>query len=254
MYFEQAEANKVIHRAGCDLLDYFLSVEGLVEFMKFFSVAIDGPAGSGKSTVARILAKKLRFMYLDSGAMYRAIAWRSLNEKIDMKDSTVFRNLVQSTQFEIVPDGLLVNGENIDGVLRTPEVSRFASEVAKNPIVREILVKKQQEIAKDHHVIMDGRDIGTVVLPDADVKIFLTASIDERAQRRHHEFKQKGLEVDFQQLRDEIRKRDENDQRRSISPLRQAEDAIRIDTTGRSIEEIVEQILSICCTKMGGEE
>ncbi len=222
--------------------------------MKYFSIAIDGPAGSGKSTVARILAKRLRFIYLDSGAMYRAIAWRIINEKIDMKDSTVFRNLVQSTQFEIVSDGLLVNGEKIDEALRTPEVSRFASEIAKYPVVREILVKKQQELAKGHHVIMDGRDIGTVVLPDADIKIFLTASIDERAQRRYLELTQKGLKVDLQQLRDEIRERDENDQNRAISPLRQAEDAIRIDTTGRSIDEIVEQILSICCTKMGGDE
>jgi len=222
--------------------------------MKFYAVAIDGPAGSGKSTIARILAKKLGFLYLDSGAMYRAVAWRSLKQKINLKDPAAIRQLVQSTKFEMVSDRLLVNGEYIDEQLRTPEVSQLASEVAQNPIVREILVKKQQEIARDHHVIMDGRDIGTVVLPDADVKIFLTASIDERAKRRYRELKAKGLKVDLEQLRDDIRKRDENDQNRAISPLRQAEDAIRIDTTNRTIEEVVEQILAICCTKMGGEE
>lgn len=222
--------------------------------MKYYAVAIDGPAGSGKSTIARILAKKLNFIYLDSGAMYRAIAWRVLNENINLKNSDRLRPLVESTHFEIIPNGLLVNGERVGEELRTPEVTTLASEVAKNPIVREILVRKQQEMAKDHHVIMDGRDIGTVVLPNADVKIFLTASIDERAKRRYREFQQKGINVDFEQLRNEIRQRDENDQNRSISPLRQAEDAIRIDTTNRSIEEVVEQILSICCTKMGGEE
>lgn len=222
--------------------------------MKYYAVAIDGPAGSGKSTIARILASKLNFIYLDSGAMYRAIAWRVLNENIDLNHSARLRPLIESTHFEIDPNGLLVNGERVGEELRTPEVSSLASEVAKNPIVREILVRKQQEMAKDHHVIMDGRDIGTVVLPNADVKIFLTASIDERAKRRYREFQQKGLEVDFEQLRNEIRQRDENDQNRSISPLRQAEDAIRIDTTNQTIEEVVEQILSICCTKLGGEE
>lgn len=222
--------------------------------MKVYSVAIDGPAGSGKSTVARILAKKLGFLYLDSGAMYRAVAWRSFHHKIDINDPDAMRELVQSTQFEVVNDRLLVNGEYIDDALRTPEVSRRASVVAQNPIVREILVKKQQQIARNNHVIMDGRDIGTVVLPNADVKIFLTASIDERAKRRYRELKEKGLEVDFEQLREEIRLRDENDQNRIISPLQQAEDAIRIDTTNQTIEEVVEQILAICCTKMGGEE
>src|SRR5690606_36174177 len=128
------------------------------------------------------------------------------------------RPLVESTHFEIIPNGLLVNGERVGEELRTPEVTTLASEVAKNPIVREILVRKQQEMAKDHHVIMDGRDIGTVVLPNADVKIFLTASIDERAKRRYREFQQKGISVDFEQLRNEIRQRDENDQNRSISP------------------------------------
>ena len=254
MNFEQAEANKVIHRAGCDLLDYFLYVEGLVGMMKFHSIAIDGPAGSGKSTVARILAKKLNFLYLDSGAMYRAVAWRSIHLQTDFTDSAAVRQLVQSTHFEVDHDRLLVNGEYIDDELRTPEVSQRASVVAQNPIVREILVKKQQEIAEDHHVVMDGRDIGTVVLPNADVKIYLTASIDERAKRRYRELKKKGLEVDLEQLREDIRQRDENDQNRLISPLRQAADAIRIDTTNQTIEEVVQQILAICCTKMGGEE
>lgn len=222
--------------------------------MRSFAVAIDGPAGSGKSTVARHLAKRLNFIYLDTGAMYRAIAWKVLQEKINLDDVHRVSKLAMTTYFQIDSTGLLINGEQVDEELRTSEVSKLASEVAKIPIVREILVDKQRAMAKGHRVVMDGRDIGTVVLPDAEVKIYLTASIDERADRRYKELKNKGLMVDLDQLRREIRLRDENDETRSISPLRQAEDAILIDTTDHTIKEIVDQIHTICCTKMGGEE
>lgn len=222
--------------------------------MKTFSVAIDGPAGSGKSTVARQLANKLHLTYLDTGAMYRAIAWQTLEQQVDLKDENALANIAKKTEFAVDAEGLLINGERMDEVLRTPEVSRLASEVAKNPQVRSILVSKQQQIANDHSVVMDGRDIGTVVLPNADIKIFLTASIEERAQRRYRELTQKGYSITQKQLREEIRLRDENDRNRAASPLKRAEDAILIDTTHRSIHEIVAQIMDICCTKMGGEE
>lgn len=222
--------------------------------MKPFSIAIDGPAGSGKSTVARLLAKKLNLVYLDTGAMYRAIAWRASSEQVDVMDELAVANVAESTDFQIDPTGLLINGEHVDESLRTPQISRLASEIAKHPKVRKILVSKQQALAKKHSIVMDGRDIGTVVLPDAEVKIFLNASIEERALRRYRELKQKGYSCDFDQLREEIRLRDKNDQSRSVSPLKKAEDAILIDTTHLTIEEVLEQILAICCTKMGGEE
>lgn len=224
--------------------------------MKIFSVAIDGPAGSGKSTVARQVAQELDLTYLDTGAMYRAIAWQSLDYQIDIQDETAVAHIAQITRFDIGSAGLLVNGEQItqiDEMLRTPVVSQLASEVAKYPTVRSILVAKQQEMAKRYQVVMDGRDIGTVVLPDAEIKIFLTASIEERAYRRYTELQKKGYQVDLPQLQSEIHTRDVNDQTRSVSPLKQAEDAILIDTTKRTVSEIVKQIMDICCTKMGGE-
>ncbi|WP_124727311.1 (d)CMP kinase [Staphylospora marina] len=222
--------------------------------MRRFAVAIDGPAGAGKSTVARKVADRLGITYVDTGAMYRALAWKALSENMDTDNEEDITHLAEGIRFSLDPNGIRVNGIPLSDEIRTPEVSNEASKIAKMPGVRRILVNKQQEIAATQHVVMDGRDIGTHVLPDADVKIFLTASIDERARRRFEELTAKGLSPDFDRIREEIRRRDENDRTRVHSPLRQAEDAIRIDTTGRSVDEVVETILRLCRNKMGGEE
>lgn len=220
--------------------------------MKRFQVAIDGPAGAGKSTVARQLAERLGITFVDSGAMYRAIAWLLLQEG-ERDDEQRAVELAQDSHFSLRPDGLVVNGKLLTDEIRTPEVSALASRVATMKGVREALVRKQQEIAENQSVVMDGRDIGTHVLPDADVKVFLTASIEERAKRRYHDLLKKGVQVDLQRLQEEIAARDQNDQTREVSPLIQAEDAILLDTTGLTINQVIEKILHICRTKMGGE-
>lgn len=222
--------------------------------MRFFSVAIDGPAGSGKSTVARHVAKYLDYLYVDSGAMYRAVAWRALQEHIDLEQSEAVATLAKRLRFKLSKRGIVVDGEHLTHQLRTPEVSKGASLIAKNVAVRETLVQKQQEFAACYHVVMDGRDIGTRVLPHADVKIFLTASIAERAKRRFLELQKKGYKGDLKSLEQEMQQRDHDDSTREISPLQKAADAELLDTTHLSIEKIVDQILSICGTKIGGGE
>jgi cytidylate kinase len=222
--------------------------------MKRFSVAIDGPAGAGKSTVARKVADYLGITYVDTGAMYRAIAWKALKGGVGTENEEAVTQLAEALTFSLDRQGICVDGVRLADEIRTPEVSNAASRIARMPGVRRILVNKQQEIAATRSVVMDGRDIGTHVLPHADVKIFLTASIDERAERRYRELLAKGLKPDFEQLREEIRRRDENDRTREYAPLRQAEDAVLIDTTGRSVDEIVKSILRLCRNKMGGEE
>ncbi|SHE43856.1 cytidylate kinase [Seinonella peptonophila] len=222
--------------------------------MKYYSVAIDGPAGSGKSTVARRVAEHLGFTYVDSGAMYRAVAWQALNQSADFHNDTEIEQIAKELHFQLDKNGWLINGERIDSLLRSPQVSQYASNVAKTIGVRKILVAKQQEIASKNHVVMDGRDIGNHVLPHADVKIYLTASVEERAKRRLNEQQKRGYDGDLQLIMKEIERRDEQDQTREISPLRQASDAVRIDTTSRSVQQIVDEIVTICCTKMGGEE
>jgi CMP/dCMP kinase len=222
--------------------------------MKPFAIAIDGPAGSGKGTVARQLAVELGFTYLDTGAMYRAVAWQAQQQQIDIRDGAALTHLAEATQFAVESTDLRINGRIAGDELRTPEVARLASDVAKNPQVRATLVKKQQQIAAVQRVVMEGRDIGTVVLPYAPLKIFLTASIEERARRRYLQLQRKGFTVDLAQLTEEIRQRDESDQNRATSPLKQAEDAILLDSTTLSITEVVAQIAALCGTKMGGRE
>lgn len=222
--------------------------------MKRLRVAIDGPAGAGKSTVARKLADKLGITYVDTGAMYRAIAWMVLQKDLDPTDEEAIAALAESTSIVLQPPRLSVNGVWLSDELRTPDVSQYASLIARLPRVRSVLVKKQQEIASQQSVVMDGRDIGSVVLPHADVKVFLTASLEERANRRYRELKEKGVTVSFEELKQDLSRRDEQDQTRECSPLRKAEDAVLIDTTHKSIEEIVEKIYQLCRTKMGGEE
>ncbi len=222
--------------------------------MSRFSVAIDGPAGAGKSTVARLVAKRLGITYVDTGAMYRAIAWRALQEKIDLSQEEQIAALAKSTQFTLEDEGIRVNGVWLKEEIRTSEVSQLASMIASMAAVRKVLVQKQQEIAANQGVVMDGRDIGTQVLPNANLKVFLTASIEERARRRYLEMNAKGIRVDREKLIEEIRQRDERDQNRQHAPLRQAPDAILVDTTHLTLNEVVEKILELCRTKVGKTE
>lgn len=226
--------------------------------MSRLSVAIDGPAGAGKSTVAREVAAKLGLTYVDTGAMYRAITWKALKENANLEDEASVSRLARETDLQLTAgrDGIevWVDGMEVTEAIRSPEVNSHVSMIAGQGEVRKILTDKQRIIARRPGVVMDGRDIGTQVLPNADVKVFLTASIEERAQRRFRELVNRGYDVDLNRLREEIRGRDERDRNRKHSPLRPAEDAVHLDTTGLSIEEVVESILNLCRTRVGGGE
>ncbi|MBP5684295.1 MAG: (d)CMP kinase [Bacilli bacterium] len=214
---------------------------------KFFNLAIDGPAGAGKSTIAKEVAKRLGFIYVDTGAMYRAVGLYYINKKIDVTNEEEVNKEIDNinVEFKILDDGikLFLNGEDVTDKIRTPEVSDAASKVSVHKLVRERMVAMQQEIAKKNNIVMDGRDIGTVVLPNADLKIYLTASVEERANRRFKEYIDKGEEADLEQIKKDIEERDYRDMHRDISPLREAEDAIHLDSTGMMIEEEISYIL-----------
>ena len=217
--------------------------------MKKLVVAIDGPAGAGKSTVAQMAAKELGFTYIDTGAMYRAVAWKSLQQGKTVTDALI-NDVVKD--IDIVLDykegktRVFVDGTEVTSEIRTPEVTGIVSQVAALGPVRERLTDLQRKMATQGSVIMDGRDIATNVLPNADIKIFLTASIEKRADRRYKEMKAKGYDVDLKKLQEEIAARDKADSEREISPLVQAEDAELLDTSDMSIEEVVKAILDRC--------
>ena len=217
--------------------------------MKQLVVAIDGPAGAGKSTVAKLAAKELGYTYIDTGAMYRAVAWKTLAERQPVTDALIL-DVVKDIDVRLSYDGgvthVFVDGQEITGEIRTPEVSHIVSQVAALGPVREKMVDLQRKMATDGGVLMDGRDIATHVLPDADVKIFLTASIEERAQRRWKEMKEKGYDMSLEELQKDIAARDKADSEREISPLVQADDATLLDTTGLSIDGVVARILAMC--------
>ena len=213
-------------------------------------IAIDGPAGAGKSTVAKEVARRLGISYLDTGAMYRAAAWLALRFGIGLTDADSIANLLEQKppRFTCDHDGNMEvywSGERITEVLRTPEVSEAVSALSAHPRIRQILTSWQSEYGDEHDVVMDGRDIGTVVLPNAEVKVFLTADLKERAARRANELTRKGLTTSTEEMAMAIEKRDAHDTGRTIAPLRQAPDAHRIDSTGRSVEEVVDSILSL---------
>ncbi len=214
-----------------------------------YSVAIDGPAGAGKSTIAKMVAKKLGFIYVDTGAMYRAMALHLLRKGIPATDSAAISAACEDAditiQYQNGEQVVLLNGENVNGLIRTEEVGNMASSSSTNGDVRKKLVALQQKLAKTAEVIMDGRDIGTVVLPDADVKIYLTAGSDVRAKRRFDELTSKGEICDLQKIEKDIIERDERDMNREISPLKQADDAILVDSSYMTIEEVVEKIISL---------
>ena len=217
--------------------------------MKKLVVAIDGPAGAGKSTVAQLAAKELGYTYIDTGAMYRAVAWKVLQqggEVTDEKILAVIPDIDVDLSYENGKTTVRVDGQDVTGEIRTPEVSHIVSQVAALGPVREKMVDLQRKMAERGGVLMDGRDIATNVLPGADVKIYLTASITERANRRYKELREKGLAVNLADIERDIAARDKADMEREISPLVQAEDATLLDTTGMTIPEVVARIIGMC--------
>ena len=213
------------------------------------AVAIDGPAGAGKSTIARAVAKKIGYIYVDTGALYRAIGLYMLDHGVSIHTPEEVKAKLPELQvdlaFENGEQKVLLCGEDVSGKIRTPEVSMAASAVSAVPAVREFLFSLQKEIARKHNVIMDGRDIGTVVLPEAQVKIFLTASPEERARRRCDELKEKGIPTAYEDVLKDIKERDYQDSHREIAPLVPAEDAILVDTTGNTLEQSIRQLAAI---------
>ena len=210
-------------------------------------IAIDGTAGSGKSTVAKFIAKRLNYRYIDTGAMYRAVAWSAEKKDIDLSDENAVGQWVTQLKIEFIadPEGqqVRVNGENATGLLKNEVVGRGAAKVASQKRVREILVAKQQEIGQSGNVVMDGRDIGTQVFPNAELKFFMDADAEERGKRRYLELKGKNQDVDLENIIAEIKQRDHEDRTRTISPLCLAKDAIKIDTTKFDIEEVIEKVM-----------
>lgn len=213
--------------------------------MKDYIIAVDGPAGSGKSTISKIVAKELGFTYLDTGAMYRMITYFALQEETNLEDDNKVENLLNRTDLDIQGDKFILNGKDISKEIRGVEVTQNVSKIAAIKAVREKLVDMQRDISKGKKVILDGRDIGTVVFPNADLKVFLVASPEERAKRRVKDFASKGVEQSFDEVLKDIIKRDKMDSERKESPLKQAEDAILVDTSNMSIEEVCGKIIGL---------
>lgn len=213
------------------------------------NIAIDGPAGAGKSSTAKLVAKKLGYIYVDTGALYRTVGLYSIRKGIDTKDAEKVIATLPDIKVELkFVDGaqhVFLNGEDVSEDIRTPEASMGASNVSAIPKVREFLFDLQRSIAAENNCIMDGRDIGTVVLPNADVKIFLTTSVEERATRRYKEMLEKGEEADYNDILEDIKKRDYQDSHREVAPLKQADDAIYVDNGGYNLEDGAEDLLRI---------
>ena len=213
-----------------------------------YNIAIDGPAGAGKSTIAKIVAKEKGYIYVDTGAMYRAIAYHLLQNHVDVEDVERICEEAQKADVSIrYIDGeqvVLLNGENVNAYLRQEEVGNMASASSVHAKVREKMTELQRKLAAEQDVVMDGRDIGTVVLPNADLKIFLTASVEERAKRRFDELKAKGENPDLSSIEKDIAERDHRDMTREVAPLKQADDAVLVDTTSMTIQEVADKIMS----------
>ena len=214
------------------------------------AIAIDGPAGAGKSTIAKLCAKELEFIYVDTGALYRAIGLCAFRNNIGSKDADAILQMLKDIKVELAFNDkkeqiVLLNGEDVSGFIRTPEISMYASDVSAIPQVRAFLLELQRNMAKTNNVIMDGRDIGTVVLPDAQIKIFLTASPQVRAKRRYDELIEKGMDVNFDDILSDVITRDYNDSHREIAPLKPAEDSIIVDTSQLNLEQSVNKMISI---------
>lgn len=216
-----------------------------------FNIALDGPAGAGKSTVARLVAKELDFIYVDTGAMYRAITWKVLDNGLPISDTGAIASLAARTRIVLKPGPLgqtvEVDGKDVTERIRSTEINQHVSHVAAIPQVREVLVRLQKDMASAKGVVMDGRDIGTSVLPDAEVKVYLTASARRRAERRYQELTEPDMSLE--DLERDIERRDQLDRERKVSPLRQAKDAVLLDSTDMSLEQVVSAVLDLCRTK-----
>ena len=218
------------------------------------NVAIDGPGGAGKSTISKRAAKELGFLYVDTGALYRAVGLNAMRTGADLNDTESIEKSLNGISVDLKYENgeqvVLLNGENVSSLIRTPEASMSASAVSSVPKVRKFLFSLQQNIAAKNNCIMDGRDIGTVVLPNAQVKIFLTASPEERAMRRYKELVEKGESVEYENVLAELKQRDYNDSHRVLAPLKPAEDSVLVDTTGLNLEESVEKIIKMIKEKL----
>ncbi len=218
------------------------------------SIAIDGPSGAGKSTIAKAVSKKLGFIYVDTGALYRSIGLYVLNKGKDTANREEVAALLPEISVKIrYVDGaqhVYLNEKDVSDDIRRPPVSMAASNVSAHPEVREFLLNLQRQFAEENNVVMDGRDIGTVVLPNADIKIFLTASSEERARRRYNELIEKGEQVEFDKIHEEIKQRDYNDSHRAIAPLKQAPDAVLVDTTECTLEESIDKLETVILSRM----
>lgn len=206
-------------------------------------VAIDGPSGAGKSTIAKAVAKELGIDYIDTGAMYRAVGYKMKENGIGKEDPEKLQEMLDNTDIDFVDGNIMLDGVNVNDKIRTSEISMMASMCSAIQAVREKLVVLQRGMGQRKSIIMDGRDIGTNVLTDAECKIFLTASEEERASRRHKELIEKGEEITFEEVLEDIKQRDHNDMTRKLNPLRKADDAVEVDTTGLSIQQVIDRIL-----------
>lgn len=220
--------------------------------MNYKVIAIDGPAGAGKSTIAKRLAEKIGYTYIDSGAMYRAITLKVLRENISLKELESIIRMAEKTEIDFKNNSIYLDGSIVNTEIREENVSRNVSCIAAIPEIRKLMVELQRKISGNKNVVMDGRDVGTVIFPSARFKFFITASVDERAERRYKELKQKGYDAEIQDIRSQIEKRDHIDSTRSDSPLTVASDAVIIDTTGKSVEEVLNEVISNIELKGGG--
>jgi cytidylate kinase len=216
-------------------------------------IAIDGPAGAGKSTIAKLIAKQLGLVYIDTGAMYRAVGLKAKRNNIACSEQEKIEEMLKNTEVELKNENgataVYLDGENVSTEIRLPEISRMASDISAVPVVRYAMVEMQRSMANKTDTILDGRDIGTFVLPNADVKIFLTASVEERAERRYKELIARGENVKREDVRSDIEKRDYNDSHRALAPLKKADDATEVDTTGMTIDQVCEKIISLVRNK-----
>lgn len=221
------------------------------------NIAVDGPAGAGKSSVAKAVAAKYGYIYVDTGAMYRALAYKAIENGISIKDVPAIEKMLSETKLNITYNELgqriILDGNDVSDYIRTAAVSMGASDISAIPVVRTWLLDMQKNIARNNDCIMDGRDIGTTILPDAEVKIFLTASVEERATRRYKELIAKGEDVTFEAVIEDVKVRDYNDSHRAVSPLKKADDAIEVDTTGMNIDETINCISNIIDNHAKGE-